>query len=246
MASFVLVHGAWHGGWCWQRVAARLRAAGHEVCCPTLTGLGERTHLLLPSIDLDTHIQDVVNVLAYEDLTGVVLVGHSYAGAVVTGVADRTVEQLIHLVYLDAFIPHDGEALFDLHPPPMREAMRARSDTEGEGWQLLPPPFSGAALFGITDPADIAWVQRKLTPQPRAPHEQPLRLRCPAGSGLPRTFIYCANKAPGDPFAAMAQRVHEEAGWRYHELATGHDAMITAPAALTELLLEVVEPPPPM
>lgn len=235
MTTFVLVHGAWHGGWCWQRVTAPLRAAGHVVYTPTLTGLGERAHLLAPTIDLETHIRDIVGVLAYEELTDVVLVGHSYAGAVITGVADRALSRLAHLVYLDAFVPRDGETLFDLHPPPMRDGMRARSDAEGEGWYLPPPPLTGQALFGITDPADIAWVRGKLGPQPRAPHEQLLRLAHPA-TALPRTFIYCANKASGDPFAAMARRAQEGEGWGYHELPTGHDAMVTMPVELAALL----------
>lgn len=237
MATFVLVHGAWHGGWCWRRVASRLRAAGHDVYTPSLTGLGERAHLLSPSIDLDTHIHDVINVLEYEELTGVVLVGHSYAGAVITGVADRAASRLAHLVYLDAFVPRDGEALFDLHPPPMRDGMRARSDAEGQGWRL-PPPTVGPVLFGITDPADLDWVRGKLGPQPRRPHEQPLRLAHAAGAPLPRTFVYCTDKTPGDPFAAMAQRAREE-GWGYTELPTGHDAMVTMPEELVALLATI-------
>jgi len=236
MTTFVLVHGAWHGGWCWQRVTSPLRAAGHIVYTPTLTGLGERAHLLAPTIDLETHIRDIVGVLAYEELTDVVLVGHSYAGAVITGVADRAPSRLGHLVYLDAFVLRDGETLFDLHPPPMRDGMRARSDAEGEGWYLPPPPSTGQALFGITDPADIAWVRGKLGPQPRAPHEQPLRVAHPAGAALRRTFIYCADKASGDLFAAMARRAQEGEGWGYHELPTGHDAMVTMPEALAALL----------
>ncbi len=236
MTTFVLVHGAWHGGWCWRRVASPLRAAGHMVYTPTLTGLGERAHLLAPTIDLETHIRDIVGVLAYEELTDVMLVGHSYAGAVITGVADRVPSRLASLVYLDAFVPRDGESLFDLHPPPMRDGMRARSDAEGEGWYLPPPPSTGQVLFGITDPADIAWVRGKLGPQPRLPHEQPLRLANPAGAALPRTFIYCKDKAPGDPFAAMARRAQEGEGWGYHELPTGHDAMVTMPVELAALL----------
>ncbi len=235
MATFVLVHGAWHGGWCWRKVTPLLRAAGHEAYAPTLTGLGERAHLLSPAIDLDTHIQDVVNVLEYEELTDVILVGHSYAGAVIAGVADRAPARLAHLAYLDAFVPRAGEALFDLHPAPMREAMRARSDAEGGGWLLLPQPATGPALFGITDPADLAWVRGKLGPQPRQPHEQPLRLSGAAGGALPHTFIHCTGKPPGDPFAAMAQRARE-AGWGCAELPTGHDAMVTQPAELAALL----------
>lgn len=235
MATFVLVHGAWHGGWCWKRVTPLLRVAGHEVYAPTLTGLGERAHLLSPTIDLDTHIRDVLGVLEYEELASVVLVGHSYAGAVIAGVADRAPARLAHLAYLDAFVPQAGEALFDLHPVPMREAMRARSDAEGGGWLLLPPPATAPALFGITDPADLAWVRGKLGPQPRTPHEQPLQLSGAGGAAIPRTFIYCADKAPGDPFAAMVERARQS-GWGYAELATGHDAMVTRPAELAALL----------
>lgn len=239
MTTYVLVHGAWHGGWCWKKVVPLLRAAGHEVYTPTLTGLGERSHLLSPTITLDTHILDVVNVLEYEDLSDVVLVGHSYAGAVITGVADRALARLAHLVYLDAFVPRDGESLFDLHPPPMRDAMRARSDAEGDGWYMPPPPFTGQPLFGVTDPTDLAWLTGKLGPQPRQPHEQAVRLANPAGAVLPRTFVYCADKGPGDPFAAMAQRAREGAGWGYRELSTGHDAMITMQRELVQLLLDV-------
>ena len=239
MATYVLVHGAWHGGWCWKKVVPLLRTAGHVVYTPTLTGLGERAHLLSPTITLDTHILDVVNVLEYEELLDVVLVGHSYAGAVISGVADRAPTQVAQLVYLDAFVPRDGEALFDLHPPPMRDAMRARSDAEGDGWYMPPPPFTGQPLFGVTDPADLTWLHGKLGPQPRQPHEQPVRLSNPAGAVLPRTFVYCADKGPGDPFAAMAQRAREGAGWGYRELPTGHDVMVTMPRELAQLLLDL-------
>ena len=127
MATYVLVHGAWHGGWCWQRVTPLLRAAGHEVLTPTLTGLGERSHLANSAIDLNTHIQDVVNVLEYEDLRKVILVGHSYGGMVITGVSERVPERLTHLVYLDAFVPRDGQSLLGFVGEPLRTAIQEQA-----------------------------------------------------------------------------------------------------------------------
>jgi pimeloyl-ACP methyl ester carboxylesterase len=130
-ATYVLVHPAWHGGWCWKKVVPLLRAQGHDVHTPTLTGLGERSHLASPDIGLETHIQDIVHVLKYEDLGRVILVGHSSSGAVITGVADRVPEQLAHVVYLDAFMPDDGQSLMDLIPPDRRQGMEQRVQAEG-------------------------------------------------------------------------------------------------------------------
>src|SRR5215831_5722049 len=138
MATFVLVHGAWHGGWCWKKVTPLLRAAGHEVYTPTLTGLGERVHLASPKVDLTTHIQDVVNVLDYEDLHEVVLVGHSYGGVVIAGVADRVPSRVGHLVYLDAGVPHNGEGYLDLLPN-LRALIEEDSRLNGDGWRVPPP-----------------------------------------------------------------------------------------------------------
>ena len=163
MATYVLVHGAWHGGWCWKRVAPLLRAAGHEVYTytPTLTGLGERAHLLSRDIDLDTHITDIVNVLAYEELTDVVLVGHSYGGMVIAGVADRVPERVAHLVYLDAFVPRDGQAVHDIFSPEFAAHLQALALAEGDGWRIPAPP---AASYGVTAAADLAWVAAKTSP----------------------------------------------------------------------------------
>src|SRR5205823_8870769 len=137
-ATFVLVHGGFHGGWCWRRVTPLLRAAGHEVYTPTLTGLGERAHLARPEVSLHTHVQDVLGVLAYEDVQGVVLVGWSYAGMVITAVAEQAADRLAHLVYLDASVPEDGQAALDLLDPATRAAREERVRMEGEGWQMLP------------------------------------------------------------------------------------------------------------
>lgn len=238
-STFVLVHGAWHGGWCWSRVAARLRERGHAVYTPTLTGLGERRHLISPQINLDTHVEDVVNLLQFEELERVVLVGHSYAGIVISGVADRVPQRLRQLVYLDALLLESGKSLFSDFPPAVVEQrLKAIRETGGGvGAAAALPP----AAFGVKDPADAAWVARHLTPQPVGTYLQPLLLKAPLGNGLPRTYIECT----GDPIATLEPtkaRVRADAGWQLRTLATGHDAMVTAPAALTELLTDLAAP----
>ncbi|MCZ7597771.1 MAG: alpha/beta hydrolase [Gammaproteobacteria bacterium] len=147
----VLVHGARHGGWCWRRVRAMLCARGHVVFTPTLTGLGERVHLRRRGDDLDLHVKDIVNVIEYEDLRDAVLCGHSYAGMVITGVADRLAERLAALVYVDAYVPDDGQSVFDLRPAGMTAALLQQVDEEGDGW-LMPP--TSAAAFRAGSEAD--------------------------------------------------------------------------------------------
>jgi pimeloyl-ACP methyl ester carboxylesterase len=235
-STFVLVHGAWHGGWCWSRVAARLRERGHAVFTPTLTGLGERRHLISPQINLDTHVEDVVNLLQFEELERVVLVGHSYAGIVISGVADRVPQRLRQLVYLDALLLEPGKSLFSDFPPAVVEQrLKAIRETGGGvGAAAALPP----SAFGVKDPADAAWVARHLTPQPVGTYLQPLLLKAPLGNGLPKTYIECT----GDPIATLEPtkaRVRADAGWQLRTLATGHDAMVTAPAALSELLTDL-------
>ena len=239
MATFVLVHGAWHGGWCWWKVAPLLRAAGHEVYTTTLTGLGERAHLGTPQTDLDTHIQDVVGVLECEELVGVVLVGHSYAGMVITGVADRAPGRLAHLVHLDAYVPAVGQAVVDIFPAGAQR-WPAEADAHGDGWRFPPPDPAG---WRITDDADLRRLRTHLVAHPLASVLQPLRLTRPPGAGLPRTYIYCAEKAAPDSFTAAAARVRTDPAWRYRELPTGHEAMITMPRETADLLLEVVALP---
>ena len=227
MAIFVLIHGSWHGGWCWQKLAPRLRAAGHTVYTPTLTGLGERAHLLTPAVNVDTHVQDVLGVLAYEDLREVTLVGHSYAGLLLPVIANAAADRLRQLVYLDGSQAASGVALFERYPQTrvqMAEAVR----TSGEGWRVPLPEWD----FGITDAADLSWVRSHLTPQPLAACEQPAVYARDPRDFLPCTYIACiGDRAPG------GERYPEGEGMTYLELATGHDAMVTAPEALAEMLL---------
>jgi pimeloyl-ACP methyl ester carboxylesterase len=233
MATFVLVHGAWHGGWCWWKVRPLLQAAGHTVYTPTLTGLGERIHLARPEVGLATHIDDVVNVIEFEGLRAIILVGHSYGGMVIMGVAGQVPAAIRRLVFLDAFMPNHGQCAFDFLPG-ARPQFEAAADQAGDGWQV--PPLSPAAL-GITDEADIAWMDERLTPMPLLTHEEPVQIPNPTAYLLPRTFIRCTRF---EAFGGVAQQA-QAAGWDYHELDSGHDAMITAPEALTALLLRRTE-----
>ena len=229
--TFVLVHGAWHGGWCWARVARNLRDIGHDVYTPTLTGLGERAHLARPEIDLATHVQDVVALLETEELRHVVLVGHSYGGMVITGVAALVAARIAHLVYLDALVPKSGQSALDLLPPELGEALRAGARDRGDGWQV--PPFP-PERFGVTSAKDTEWLTRRLVPQPLRTFEQPSAAEVP--SKLKRTYVYCGKPASGafDQFRCL----QDDRGWRFHELATGHDAMVTAAREVTMLLLQ--------
>ena len=232
MATFVLVHGAFHGGWCWRDVAARLRACGHEVFAPTLTGLGERSHLAAPAVGLSTHVRDVANVIEWEELGDVVLVGHSYGGMVITGVADRLAHRLAALVYLDALVPGNGESALDLQTPERRESILEEVAANG-GW-LWPPRT--AAFYGVCDAAKQAWVDARCTPQPFPTLFERLRLDGPPGATVARKlYVLCT-----DPPLAYMRRFYEmaaaTAGWRAMELRTGHDAMVTEPEALARIL----------
>ena len=230
IGTYVLVHGAWHGGWCWAKVARLLRDAAHEVYTPTLTGLGERAHLARPEVDLETHIQDVVAVLEREELRQVTLVGHSYGGMVITGVAARAAARIGHLVYLDAFVPEAGRSLLDYvgeRAAAMREAVQAH----GDGWKL---PSFPPERFGVTSQRDTEWLNKHLGPQPFRTFEQPL----PAAGGerLKRTYVYCSKPAMG-AFDQFAERLREDRKWTFHDAKIGHDAMVTAPGELAKILM---------
>ncbi len=236
MATYVLVHGGGHGGWCYQRVARILRKSGHEVYTPTMTGLGERSHLLDHNVDLQRHIEDVAVVLHYEDLREVILVGHSYGGMVITGVADRVAERVGRLVYLDAATPVNGQSLHDVAGPVI-EAVRPYGETvDGMELVLLPAPDAGL-LYGVTDPTDLAWMSERLTPHPWQCFTQPLALANEAALwAIPQYHIVCTSTvATRDP-ALMARARAEGRLW---EIDTGHDLMITEPEKVTEALLEV-------
>ncbi len=218
--TFVLVHGAWHGGWCWRRVADRLTAAGHRVFTPTLTGLGERSHLLGPSVNLSTHVTDIVNVLRWEELGEVVLCGHSYGGMVVTGVADLVPERIATLVYLDAFVPENGQSMQDLRP---REI--------GPGLTMPPIP---AETFRV-NAADRAWVDRECTPQPVQCITEKLALSGAYRAVQRRVYIRAADY-PSPAFEPTYERLRSDPGWTVHRLPCGHDVMVDMPDALAELL----------
>jgi pimeloyl-ACP methyl ester carboxylesterase len=228
MASFVLVHGSWHGGWCWQRLAPILRAAGHEVHAPTLSGMGERAHAPPADLRLATHVDDVARLLAFEDLRDVVLVGHSYAGMVITGAAAREPARLRALVYLDAYLPDAGESEADLWPPEMGTEVRA-DIAAGRTHRRMPP----MAFFGL-EGRDAAWAEARLTPQPLSVYLDPAS-RAPLPS-VPARFIHCTQGPLSEVFAAFAARARAR-GWPVDELATGHDAMLTMPDELAKLLL---------
>jgi pimeloyl-ACP methyl ester carboxylesterase len=245
MATYVLVPGAWLGGWAWQPVTRRLRAQGHDVHPITLTGLGERSHLATPEVDLDTYVTDVVNTIEFEDLHDVILVGHSYAGTVVTGVADRVPERLSLLAYLDAGPPPDGTAFLDLQPPEARQLIERLVAEAGDGWRIPLPSWEelegvmGASLEGLGK-AERDLMAGRAAPQPLATATQPLHRANPASDELPRLLITCSFPvaqvkeliAAGHPwFAELASP-----RWSFLELPTGHWPMFSVPGPLASLL----------
>ena len=237
MATYVLVPGGGHGGWCYGRVARILTSTGHEVHCPTLTGIGERSHLLGRPIDLDTHITDVVNVLVYEDLHDVILIGHSYAGLVITGVADRASDRVGQLVYLDAPVPANGQSLAEMVPDYFEHVRRNVRVVDGVELALWPEDVPGN--WGVTDPNDVAWLNERLTPHPWNCLEQPLRLADEAAvKRLPRTSINCPSTLQTLPAELVDAMLDADRVW---EIDTGHDLMIIEPAAVAEMLLRLAE-----
>ncbi|GAB89646.1 alpha/beta hydrolase [Gordonia rhizosphera] len=236
MATFVLVHGGGHGGWCYQRVARRLRDAGHLVYAPTLTGLAERAHLRTPEIGLETHIRDIAGLLYYEDLHDAILVGHSYGGMVITGAADRAIDRVAGLVYLDAANPVNGQSLVDVAGP-IIEAIRPLGQTVDGVELVLVPTGQDAAFYGVTDPVDADWMQARLTAHPWRCFEEKLALHNETELwALPQFHIVCTSTlATRDPELVASAR---SAG-RLWDIDTGHDLMITEPGAVTDALLEI-------
>lgn len=232
--NFVLVHGGWCGGWWMSRLVRALRRRGAEVFAPTLTGLGEREHLASPDVGLTTHIQDVLAVLHYEDLRDVVLLGHSYGGAVVTGVADRARDRIQRLIYMDAFVLRDGQSLGDVCPPGMADALTELAQRSGDGWRA-PSPFT-MEQFGVSKPEDIAWNERGLVMQPLKGLREPVTLH-PEPFPFPVSYIRCTGPPLGlfDPFAARAQAD----GWDYHEVPWTHAAPAVVPEECAGLLMEI-------
>ena len=238
MANFVLVHGAWHGSWCWQRVTAALTAQGHRVHAVTLTGLGERAHLLSPAVTLETHIQDVLAVMACEELSDVVLAVHSYAGMIGTAVADRAGARLKHLVYVDAVLPKPGESWSSTQSSATRQQRIAAAEASPDYSFGAPDP----SVFGLHD-ADQAWVRRRQTPHPGHTYQMPLNFDVQRVAAVARTYVSCTEPALAT-IAPSRLRLKEPGFWggawapgaTLHELKTGHDPMISDPVALTRIL----------
>lgn len=233
MSTYVLVHGAWHGSWCWKRVRSALRAQGHEVFTPTLAGVGERSHLISRDIDLDTHIDDIVNLIKWEELSDVVLCGHSYGGCVASGVADRVPDRIHSIVYLDAFVPGDGESLLQ-HVPEGQAAMLLQGTKEvGEGWKMPPIP---AEVFNVNE-NDRDWVNSQCTLHPLACFEQPISLTGALDQVTNVVYIRATEFVEGSPFGPFEDKARAK-GWKVVRMAAGHDVMLDLPDELTGVLLE--------
>ena len=240
MADFVLVHGAWHGGWCWSRVVDRLHAQGHRAHAVTLTGLGERAHLMSSLITLETHISDVAGLIEAEELRDAVLVVHSYAGMIGTAIADRMTARLKHLVYVDAVVPRPGESWSSTQASATREARLAAAQASPD--YSFPPP--DPSVFGL-EAEDHAWVKRRQTPHPGHTYQAPLQFDPQRVAAVPRTFVDCVQPKLGT-IDSIRVRVRYPrfwdgawaggAGMRIVELATGNDPMVSAPAELAALL----------
>jgi pimeloyl-ACP methyl ester carboxylesterase len=233
--TFVLVHGAWHGSWCWSRVRKALQSQGHSVFTPTLTGVGERVHLLTPQVNLTTHVLDVVNLLKWEDLSDVVLCGHSYGGAVISGVADLVPTKISALVYLDAFVLEDGESVHDTLPKEHSQMQKELAREHGEGWKVPPIP---AVAFNVNE-ADREWVDRQCTAHPIACFQERLKLSG-AGASISEVHFIQATDYADSPFAAYASRARSK-GWRVSEVACGHDVMLDRPEELTNILRHIAK-----
>jgi pimeloyl-ACP methyl ester carboxylesterase len=233
MSVYVLVHGAWGGSWCWKRVRGALRARGHEVFTPTLSGVGERSHLLSKEVNIDTHIADVVNLIRWEDLSDVVLCGHSYGGCVVTGVADRIANRITALVYVDAFVPESGQSLHDTLPDEQRDSQIKGALETGDGWKVPPIPVE---VFNV-NVNDRAWVDGQRTPQSLATFQQPLQLTGAIEKIKNVTYIL-ATGWDHSPFPQFYEKAQEK-GWKTLTMACGHDVLLDKPQDLLEALLAV-------
>jgi pimeloyl-ACP methyl ester carboxylesterase len=230
--TFVLVHGAWHGGWCWRRVSDLLERRGHKVFTPTMTGLGERSHLIDPKINLATHITDIVNVIKLEGLAGIVLVGHSYGGAIISGVAEQMGDKIGSIVFLDAFVPENGDSLATKASQPVREAIAALVE---KGETTMKPV--SAAVFRVNE-KDRAFVDAMCTPHPLATFTDKIALTGARDRVAKKAYIR-AKGYPSVPFDAVQERLKADAAWRVYEVPCGHDAMVDMPDRLTEILIEV-------
>ena len=233
MATYVLVHGAHHGGWCWTHVANYLRRAGHSVFTPTQTGLADRRHLMSRDITMEIFVLDVVHLIDCYELTDVVLVGHSFGGRTVTGVADRRPGALRHLCYLDAGIPVGGASRLESLTPEQRDARIAAAEAF-DGGISVPPP--SATRYGLTDPVQVAWVDRRLTPQPLSVERSRLDLAHEIGNGVPTTYVKLRDERFGGGMLGSDDYARSRPDWTYREVEGAHDVMVSSPRLVAELL----------
>jgi pimeloyl-ACP methyl ester carboxylesterase len=230
--TFVLVHGAWYGGWCWDKVAQGLRAQGHWVSTPTCPGLGEQAHLLSKEISLTTHITSIVNHLRYENLSDVILVGSGFAGVVISGVADQVPQRLKSLVFVDAMVPENGLSVFEAQPAAITKKRMEEVERAGKGMAI---PVPAASSYHVPDKATLDWLTERLTPQPVGTYQEKLVLKNPLGNGVPRIYVDCI-ASPFAPLVEVKKKLRSQSGWKWVELNTHHDPMITEPEMLAEYL----------
>lgn len=234
MTTFVLVHGSFHGGWCWKKVEPLLREQGHEVYTPTMTGLGERSHLVHPRVGLELNVEDIVQVFEYEDLEDVVLLGHSYGSLVINGVAEHCHDRIRRLVYLDGFLPEHGKSAWDIAPE--AEKIWEERAVGPDDWLVF--PADPADVYDISDPDDLEWLRDNLVPTAHFTHREPLDIPDERAKDLPRSYIACTHY---EPFQPMAEQAREEV-LDYYELDTSHEPMVTNPDQLVQILLETAAP----
>jgi pimeloyl-ACP methyl ester carboxylesterase len=234
--TILVAHGAWGAGYAWKKMHPLMAEAGYRLITPTYTGLGERGHLASASNNLDTHIEDILAVIKYEDLWDIALLGHSYGGMVATGVADRARDRISQLIYLDAFVPRHGEALFDLISPEARKAMQEGAKA-GDGWRV-----PSLQIPADTSDEDRQWLAERRMPQSIKCFDTPMRL---TGGEItvPRSYIYCQRATPADTFRPFANRAKSEPGWSYYEIDASHSPHVTAAEALANLLAAIVAGP---
>jgi len=228
--TFLVCHGAWSAGWAWKKMHPLMSKAGHRLVTPTYTGLGERAHLAHPGIDLEAHIADMLAVIKYEELRDIVLIGHSYGGMVATAVADRARDKVKELIYIDAFVPADGQSLFDLNEV-ARPLMQAAAKS-GDGWRVPPNPTPPD-----TSVEDVAWLTDRRVHMPIKCFEQKLKISAPLT--LPRSYIYATRVTPADTFGPFAKMAKNDPAWHYYEIDASHSPNVTAPEALMSLLQQI-------
>lgn len=233
--TFVLVHGAWYGGWCWDAVAHALRARGHTVTAPTCPGLGEQAHLLSKDLSLSTFITSIGNHLRYENLSEVILVGSGFGGVVISGVADRMPQLLKSMVFVDAMVLDSGLSVFEAQPAAVTKKRLEQVERQGKGIAI---PAPSASSYGVIDKQTMEWLSERLTPQPVGTYQEKLVLNNPLGNGVPRIYIDCV-ASPFEPLVEVKKNLKRQPGWKWVELNTHHDPMITEPQMLADFLAAV-------